>query len=469
MLAELLLAALPAALPQDGADPPVGRATVYRLDSIETLDGKVLTNATILVREGVIERIGQAVVIPDHARVYDLRGSGSVAMPPLVLGQAGMLRQTTSGGGLRGKIKGIDHLQISQDQMADLREIGVLLLGVEPGGSGIPGRTSVLRTDAEAPIDALVHDLHLKMTLDISKSSKDLLRKALKDADAAIDKEAKAKADWEKARKEWAEKQKAAKEGGKEEKPADKVEKDSGKESSSGRGRGAALRQEPEQEKGKDGDNKGKEQEKGPPETFEPPKIDPNLQPVVEWVRHQRMVQVRLDNAGEWLHWLDVIGKRELPWEVVLVHGGSTNLAEVVDDLVAHQVRIHVPARISTLPSTRIQQNLPALLARAGAERIVLTPTSSGSINAAKDLRVLLADVVREGLDRSVALRAVSVEAAAALGQEDLVAPLAAGAPASFIILDGDPLDPQARVTHLVAAGEILYDRKKAEAAENRE
>ena len=208
MFAALLLSALPLATPQ--GDEPTGQATVYRLDHIETLAGDPLQNASIVVRDGVIERIGQAVIVPDNARVIDLRGTGSVAMPPFVLGQASLLPGDSRGSGSYGRYVASQVFRADADALADLREAGVLLMGLVPPGSGIPGRTSVVRSDAvNLAEDALVSDLHLKMTIDMNKASKDLLRKAFDDADKAIEKEAKARADWEKARKEWDEKQKA--------------------------------------------------------------------------------------------------------------------------------------------------------------------------------------------------------------------------------------------------------------------
>lgn len=436
MFAALLLSALPLAAPQ--GDEPTGQATVYRLDHIETLAGKTLDNASIVVRDGIIERIGQAVIVPDHARVIDLRGTGAVAMPPFVLGQGErLLPGDARGSGSNGRYTAAGVYRADDDAMATLREAGILLVGLVPPGTGIPGRTSVVRSDASDLMeDALVRDLHLKMTIDMSKSSKDLLRKAFEGADQAIEKEEKARADWQKARKEWEEKQKA------------KAEEAKKKEGESKDG-------------GKSADDPKKQEEKEPPKEFTAPRVDPNIQPIVELVRKERVVQVWISSPGEWLHWLDVVGDREFAWEVVLDHGGSTNLHEVADAIAGAGVRVFLPSRIANLPSTQLRVNLAAELHRAGVEKLVLLPSSGGSMNAVENWRVGLNDLVREGLDREAALRAISLEPAQSMGQEGLVAALEAGAPATFVILDGDPLNPLARVTHLVAEGEVVYDRAK--------
>jgi len=437
MFAALLLTALPLVAPQSDEG---GQATVYRLDRIETLAGEAIENGSIIVRDGIIERMGQSVIAPDNAKVIDLRGSGAVAMPPLALGQAGFLPTEPRGRGANGRYTAAASYSFDEDAFNDLREHGVLLVHLDPPGTGIPGRTSLVRSDAEDVFqDALVRDLHLKLTLDMNKQSKDLLRKALKDADAAMEKEEKARADWKKARSEWEEKQKAKAE-------AEKKAKEEGKGKEGGK-----AADEP------------KKEEKEPPKEFEAPRIDPNLKPIIEWVRQERVAQVWLSTPGELLHWLDIVDERELAWEIVLQHGSTTNFHEVADAIADTGVRVSLPARITYLPSTRLRNNLPAILAQAGVEKMVLLPTTSGSLNSMKSWRVALADIVREGMDRTAALRAISVEPAMAVGQEELVAPLEAGGPASFVIFDGDPLDPLAQVTHLVSAGEVIYDREKEE------
>lgn len=444
MLAALLLSALPLVPPQ-AEDEATGRATVYKVDRVETLAGKSVENATLVVRDGILERVGQAVITPDHAKVVDLRGTGSVAMPPFVLGMSGVFPSEPRGTSDNARYVAAESYFPDEEVFEALREQGVLLLQLDPPGSGIPGRTSVIRTDHEDfRTGPLVRDLHLKMTVSMSKRAKDMLRKALKDADAAIDKEEKARAEWKKARADWEAKQKAE---------AEKAKKEGG--DGKGDGGGKAAQQEGNGQNGKD--------DKEPPKEFEPPKIPDDLQPVVDWVRKERVVQVWMGEAGDWLHWLDVLDDRELPWEAVLSHRNSTNLHEIAERIAQSGVRVYVPAEIAYLPSTRLRINLPAELHRAGVEKMVLLPAASGSVQGLETWRVGLSDIVREGLDAEAALRAVTLEPAAAMGQEELVKPLEAGAPATFIILDGDPLDPLSRVTHLVAEGEVVYDRAEAE------
>ena len=113
MLASLLLLLLPPALPvaQEPIErDPTGRAVIYRFDTVETLDGAALQNVSVLVRDGVIERMGPAVVIPANAEIHDYRGTGKMAMPPFVLTHADFLIGDRRGNGGNGRFLAVDSM-----------------------------------------------------------------------------------------------------------------------------------------------------------------------------------------------------------------------------------------------------------------------------------------------------------------------------------------------------------------------
>lgn len=454
MLASLiLLLPTPAAVPQDTPRDPVGPVDVYRFDTIETLDGETLNNVSLLVRAGIIERMGQAVVIPDHATVHDFRGSGKIAMPPFALSHANFLVGDRRGNGRNTRFTAVDSLWLEEGWEEDLLKEGVVLVGVDPPGNGLPGRTSVLWADGQTgQPEPLVSDLHLKVTVATSTSAKRLVRDGLKAADKAIENEKKAEAEWKKAREEWEAKQKEKAEAEKAKEAEGEGEKKEATAAQDGNGNGNG--------------GKGKE-EQGPPETFEPPKIDPNTEPLVDWVRSERVGQVWLRSASDWLHWQDLLGERELPYEIVLRHGGTQNLFEVAEAIAATELRVDVPARIAFLPYTRVRTNLPAELAAAGVAKMILSP-SSDTLMGLQNYRLSVAQVVAEGLDRTTALRGMSVEPALSMGQEERLAPLAVGGPATFVIWNGDPLDPMSEADLVLSEGKVVYDRAKSEAEAQR-
>jgi imidazolonepropionase-like amidohydrolase len=101
--------------------------------------------------------------------------------------------------------------------------------------------------------------------------------------------------------------------------------------------------------------------------------------------------------------------------------------------------------------------HLPAELALAGCS-VILLPTSDASPTELKRFRAHLADLVRAGLPREEALKAVTQYPAEALGMADRFGTIEKGKEADLIFLDGDPLDPHTRVTRVMMHGEIVWE-----------
>jgi len=103
------------------------------------------------------------------------------------------------------------------------------------------------------------------------------------------------------------------------------------------------------------------------------------------------------------------------------------------------------------------QMNLVAELERGGA-KIALKPEddSMGTIN---DYRSSIAVLVKHGLDRDAAIRAMTAVPAELLGIDDTVGTIEVGKEADIIFLSGDPLDPASRVTRVMIEGSIEWER----------
>lgn len=438
LLLPLLAAPFFLPLPQDEEPPSFpARALVLRVDRIETLDGDPIVPGVLVIREGVIQDLGAAVLAPEGAEVRDLRGTGSTVLPPFVLGHANFLQSDRRGRGKYGRRLAAESLWLGEDTWSELVKEGVLLAAVDPPGTGIPGRTSVLAPGEGRQGDVVVYDLHLKLTMEVSSSAKSLLRDAIKAAEKAIEDEEKAQKEWQASRKAWEEEQK---------KKVEQAKKDGGKDQ--GKKSNTATKEE----------EKSKE-DKEPPKEFEPPKIAPDLVPLVEWLRKERVVQVWISDAAAWLHWLDVLEERELPWEAVLSVGRTTNFHEVTDRIADAGVRVHIPSRVSWLPYTRTRFNLVNAL--SGQEVPFALEPAGNSLMGVKEWRMRLAELVQAGSDRTAVLRAATLEPALALGQETRVEALKAGGPATFMVWSGDPLDPETESVLAVSEGEILFDREE--------
>jgi hypothetical protein len=172
-------------------------------------------------------------------------------------------------------------------------------------------------------------------------------------------------------------------------------------------------------------------------------------------------------SASDWLHWQQLMEDREEAYEVVFSMGSTTNLHEVIDSIVAAKVRVDIQARMSYLPYTRNRINVAAELVAAGCEKLVLSPVTN-SVYGVQVFRTYISRLLVTGLDEGIALRAITLEPAIALGQEEVMGTLVAGMPASFVIWSGDVFDPFTEVTSLVLDGEEKFNREQFELEQQR-
>jgi imidazolonepropionase-like amidohydrolase len=80
-----------------------------------------------------------------------------------------------------------------------------------------------------------------------------------------------------------------------------------------------------------------------------------------------------------------------------------------------------------------------------------------------KFVRACAAMAVANGLDRDVALKAVTANAAEVLGIADRVGSIAVGRDADIVIIDGDPLDVRAAVELVIQDGEVVFEMGAAD------
>ena len=69
--------------------------------------------------------------------------------------------------------------------------------------------------------------------------------------------------------------------------------------------------------------------------------------------------------------------------------------------------------------------------------------------------------LVGQGLPREVALAAVTLEAARALGLADRLGSIEKGKIANLVLWSGDPLEPSSRVEAVMLDGAFVYERKE--------
>ena len=418
MFSAVMAYAMPVVCGEDNEDETF---VVIKAGRIITLADEEYINGEIVVVDGKTRLVGKNLEYPKTAKVIDARRQ--VVMPGMILCRSRWQLPSYTRSGVHGDRSVAKEIYLDEIDFQPLLKAGFTAVCYYPAGSGIPGPSVVYRTAGDEEQREL-GEAYLRVTMSRLPRDKKVLRGAI-----------------EKARKEWEQKQK------KEEEAAAK------KKESSGEGK---SKKTPEKKDDK-GDAKGKEKK---PETFTPPKIDPAVKPIVDWIRDKKgpSLLFELSRASDLRHLDDVLKRAsELPNTLLYL---STRFPfdyhHIVKDLGMRKASVLLHPVISRLPHTVTRYNLPAELVLAGCT-VAVVPASETSSELA-NIRVRLAELVRSGLSRGDALRAVTLNVAKVVGMEDRLGTIEKGKDADFIVLDGDPLAPVTRVTCVIIHGEIVWE-----------
>jgi imidazolonepropionase-like amidohydrolase len=181
------------------------------------------------------------------------------------------------------------------------------------------------------------------------------------------------------------------------------------------------------------------------------------LEPYADLLRRRFPARVRVATAED--AWTALRLADEYGFDLVLEQLAEGHLAGLPEELK----RRNVPCVLGPMmkagktPETKALSYRTAVhLAHAGV-RIAL---STG--HPSRPVRYLLLEAalaVRAGLDEERALRAVTLDAAAALGLEARLGSIQPGKEADLVVFDGDPWLPTSQVSHTLIGGEIVYAR----------
>jgi imidazolonepropionase-like amidohydrolase len=146
---------------------------------------------------------------------------------------------------------------------------------------------------------------------------------------------------------------------------------------------------------------------------------------------------------------------REFGYELVIDHGTEAHL---LADLIAAE---SIPVIIGPLFTSRSKVELrnrslanPGKLAAAGVTIAITTDHPVVPIHFLIHQATL---AVKEGLDREVALRSVTINPARILGVADRIGSLEPGKDADLVIWSGDPLDVMSRAERAYLDGREIY------------
>ncbi|UCF16042.1 MAG: amidohydrolase family protein [Phycisphaerales bacterium] len=421
---------------------------VIKAGRVITLAGEEHINGEIVMVDGKIRLVGRNLEYPKTAKVIDARRK--VVMPGMILCHSRWQLPSYSRSGVHGDRSVAKEIYLDEIDFQPLLKAGFTAVCYYPAGTGIPGPSVVYRTAGDKEQREL-GEAYLRVTMSKPQRDKKVLREAVDKARKEIEKVNKARKEWEAKQKK--EKEAAAKKK-KEEKEtaAKKKEKESSEE--------GETKKTPEKKDDK-GNAKGEEKK---PETFTPPKIDPAVKPIVDWIRDKKgpSLLFELSRASDLRHLDDVLKRAsELPNTLLYLSTRSptrfpSDYHHIVKDLGMRKASVLLHPEISRLPHTVTRYNLPAELVLARCT-VAIVPASEIPSELA-NIRVRLAELVRSGLSRGDALRAVTLNVAKVVGMEDRLGTIVKDKDADFIVLDGDPLAPVTRVTCVIIHGEIVWE-----------
>lgn len=403
----LLTCALAAAARADEPDDAPAELLALRAGCVITVTGEELRPGTVVLRGGAIEAVGARVDLPPTARVVDL--GDRTLMPGLVLARTRLGLPGYSRGGNNAHRSVLPELLPDPGRFEPALRAGFTVLGVIPAGSGIPGQAVAVR-----PLDGVAAVVsgggYLRVRFVDLPDDPRTLREAFAGAKAAIDKEAAARAEWEKTQ-----------------------------------GAAPVASRTP----------------------FVAPPVPESLRPFVALLRKTTgdapRLLIEVGSAGSWVHLEEGFAKHGLLDRLLLQNQVSSDLDRVLPRVAARKGLALCWPRVSYEAHTRTRRNLPAELAAAGA-RVAFVPLSD-SPDGVAELLEGAAHVHREGLPRDHALRALTLHPAEALGLEKVVGALEPGRKGDLLVLDGDPLEAGARPVAVLIEGRPAWIAEGEEAA----
>ena len=202
-----------------------------------------------------------------------------------------------------------------------------------------------------------------------------------------------------------------------------------------------------------DGAKKQIEAEKKNPKPATP-KTDEKPPAVVRFLRGEIPAFVVVGGPTEILHFWQVMdGFAEFKTRVVLV--APSDAYKAADELGRRKSQVLLRPDLAFAPFTRDRVNGAAELARAGVSVAFGPGADAGELAESYLFRV--SELVKFGLPRDAALRALTIAPAEMLGLEKRVGSLEAGKDGDILLFDGDPLAASSRLRRVFINGAEVY------------
>ncbi|MFN3191210.1 MAG: amidohydrolase family protein [Aureliella sp.] len=166
---------------------------------------------------------------------------------------------------------------------------------------------------------------------------------------------------------------------------------------------------------------------------------------------------VNVDNASSVLH-VQQIAKGQEKAKIALIVSGANAFLNL-ETLPDGNYTLVLPPRIDLKPNSATRVNVPALLANNKIPFCFSLSLGQSDFRAMQHNPFFaLGMLVKTGLDRELALKALTAEPAKLIGMEDQIGTIAEGKQASFLILDGDPFAATTEIEAVYSRGARIDD-----------
>lgn len=461
---------------------------------VALVGGRLLTQTeagtmegTILVRDGRIEAVGEAVEIPEGAERIDV--SGLTVTPGLIDARSVLWlpSATRRDGGNDGALNILDGVDPFADDWIDVARSGVTAVAVQPSNEGrLGGRGAVLRVGPGGTVEELTlkADAFVQAALGVSNASgNSVLRyQQFEQLKRTLDSVKRYKEQWESYEKALAKYNEAKEKAAKQDKDEKKENEDAEKEQSetkddeesqdddpdeSGEDSGAGPTQDEEE-----GDDDGKEEGETPPDSKdksekdddsdtrkdEPPKEperDETKEFLVGLLKGDVPLRIEVHREDDLNNALALAEEFDLK----LIVEGLSDPRSTRAELVAKRTPMVLGPMLelgSPPPYRRNRdRSWPSGIPAEDSRWAIGTYSDRPSDSAL--LRAHAATAVARGVPRDRVLRALTAGAAEVLGLADDLGAIAEGKRADLVAFAGDPIDPATAVALVLSGGDVVY------------
>ncbi len=179
---------------------------------------------------------------------------------------------------------------------------------------------------------------------------------------------------------------------------------------------------------------------------------DPKVQPLVNALQGKIPTFIKCGGPGDILHLLKLLEPYK-KMKLVLIAGSEQY--RVADKLAKKKIPVILSPQINFEPFTRNRINVPRMLADAGI-KIALGPKGD-SIEAHEDFLREVAELVKAGLDKEIAKKAITINPAQMLAVDYRLGSLAVGKDANLLVLSGDILDVGTKIHMVMIEGKVVH------------